>query len=316
MPRRDPSEYVFRFSWWARAQHAAVLVLFGVSVVVFLILHLTGDPAALLLPPDATAEDVARFRKAMGFDDPVFVQYVRFLKGALRGDFGESVRHGEPAMHLVLERLPATFELAGAALLLALCLAIPAGIISALKRNTAIDYVSTVVALMGQAMPTFWLGIMLILVFSVRFSWLPSSGRGDFQHLILPAVTLGLFTTARITRLTRSGMLEVLGQDYIRTARAKGVSERPVVWKHALKNASIPIVTIVGIELGTLLGGSVITETIFAWPGVGRLSVQAIFNRDYPVVQAAVFILASTFVFLNFLVDVAYTWLDPRIRFR
>ena len=244
------------------------------------------------------------------------MQYARFLKGALRGDFGESLRHGEPAMHLVLERLPATFELAGAGLLLALCLAIPAGIISAVKRNTPIDYISTVVALMGQAMPTFWLGIMLILVFSVRLSWLPSSGRGDLQHLILPAVTLGLFTTARITRLTRSGMLEVLGQDYIRTARAKGVSEQPVVWKHALKNASIPIVTIVGIELGTLLGGSVITETIFAWPGVGRLSVQAIFNRDYPVVQAAVFILASTFVFLNFLVDVAYTWLDPRIRFR
>jgi ABC-type dipeptide/oligopeptide/nickel transport system permease component len=259
---------------------------------------------------------VARFRKAMGFDDPFFVQYVRFLKGAVRGDFGESVRHGEPAMHLVLERLPATFELAGAGLLLALCLAIPAGIISAVKRNTPIDYVSTVVALMGQAMPTFWLGIMLILIFSVRLNWLPSSGRGDLEHLILPAITLGLFTTARVTRLTRSGMLEVLGQDYIRTARAKGVSEQPVVWKHALKNASIPIVTIVGIELGTLLGGSVITETIFAWPGVGRLSVQAIFNRDYPVVQAAVFILASTFVFLNFLVDVAYTWLDPRIRFR
>ena len=303
-------------SYLLRRLWQAVLVLFGVSVVVFLILHLTGDPAALLLPPDASAEDVVRFRQAMGFDDPVAVQYVRFLKGALRGDFGESVRHGEPAMDLVLERLPATYELAGAGLLLALCLAIPAGIISAVKRNTPIDYFSTVVALMGQAMPTFWLGIMLILVFSVRLNWLPSSGRGDLQHLILPAVTLGLFTTARITRLTRSGMLEVLGQDYIRTARAKGVSEKPVVWKHALKNASIPIVTIVGIELGTLLGGSVITETIFAWPGVGRLSVQAIFNRDYPVVQAAVFILASTFVFLNFLVDVAYTWLDPRIRFR
>jgi peptide/nickel transport system permease protein len=219
-------------------------------------------------------------------------------------------------MELVLERLPATFQLAGAGLLLALCLAVPAGIVSAVKRNTVIDYFSTVVALLGQAMPTFWLGIMLILVFSVHFNWLPSSGRGDLQHLVLPAVTLGLFTTARITRLTRSGMLEVLGQDYIRTARAKGVSEQPVVWKHALKNASIPIVTIVGIELGTLLGGSVITETIFAWPGVGRLSVQAIFNRDYPVVQAAVFILASTFVVVNFLVDLAYTWLDPRIRFQ
>jgi peptide/nickel transport system permease protein len=302
--------YILRRLW------QAVLVLFGVSVVVFAILHLTGDPAVLLLPPDATAEDVARFRKAMGFDDPWIVQYGRFLTGALQGNFGDSLRHGEPAMGLVVERLPATFQLAGAGLLLAICLAVPAGIVSAVKRNTVIDYFSTVVALLGQAMPTFWLGIMLILVFSVHLNWLPSSGRGDLQHLILPAVTLGLFTTARITRLTRSGMLEVLGQDYIRTARAKGVSEQPVVWKHALKNASIPIVTIVGIELGTLLGGSVITETIFAWPGVGRLSVQAIFNRDYPVVQAAVFILASTFVVVNFLVDLAYTWLDPRIRFR
>jgi ABC-type dipeptide/oligopeptide/nickel transport system permease component len=303
-------------SYLLRRLWQSLLVLFGVSVVVFLILHLTGDPAALLLPPDATAEDIARFRTAMGFDDPVAVQYLRFLKGAVRGDFGESLRHGEPAMPLVVERLPATFQLAGAGLLIALALAIPAGIISAMKRNTAVDYIATVSALLGQAMPTFWLGIMLILVFSVRLNWLPSSGRGDVEHLILPAITLGLFTTARITRLTRSGMLEVLGQDYIRTARAKGMGEPPVVWKHALKNAAIPIVTIVGIELGTLLGGSVITETIFAWPGVGRLSVQAIFNRDYPVVQSAVFLLASTFVIVNFLVDVVYTYLDPRIRFR
>jgi ABC-type dipeptide/oligopeptide/nickel transport system permease component len=303
-------------SYLLRRLWQSSLVIFGVSVVVFLILHLTGDPAALLLPPDATAEDIAKFRHDMGFDDPVAVQYVRFLKGAVRGDFGQSIRHGEPAMGLVVERLPATFELAGAGLLIALGLAIPAGIVSAVRRNTSVDYISTVVALLGQAMPTFWLGIMLILVFSVRLNWLPSSGRGDVEHLILPAITLGLFTTARITRLTRSGMLEVLGQDYIRTARAKGVGEPPVVWKHALKNASIPIVTIVGIELGTLLGGSVITETIFAWPGVGRLSVQAIFNRDYPVVQSAVFLLASTFVIVNFLVDVVYTYLDPRIRYR
>jgi peptide/nickel transport system permease protein len=299
-------------SYLLRRLWQSLLVIFGVSVVVFLILHLTGDPAALMLPPDATAEDIAKFRHDMGFDDPVAVQYVRFLKGAVRGDFGQSIRHGEPAMGLVVERLPATFELAGAGLVIALALAIPAGIVSAVRRNTSIDYISTVVALLGQAMPTFWLGIMLILVFSVRLNWLPSSGRGDVEHLILPAITLGLFTTARITRLTRSGMLEVLGQDYIRTARAKGMGEPPVVWKHA----SIPIVTIVGIELGTLLGGSVITETIFAWPGVGRLSVQAIFNRDYPVVQSAVFLLASTFVIVNFLVDVVYTYLDPRIRFR
>ena len=292
----------------------SLVVLFGVSFVVFLILHLTGDPALVLLSPEATAEDVRRFREAMGFNDPFIVQYWRFLTGALRGDFGQSVRHGEPAFGLVVERLPATFELAGAALLLALVLSIPAGIVSAVRRNTALDYVSTVVALLGQSMPTFWLGIMLILLLSVQLQWLPSSGRGGWEHLVLPAITLGLFTTARITRLTRSGMLEVLNQDYIRTARAKGVSNPPVVWKHALKNAAIPIVTIVGIELGTLLGGSVITETIFAWPGVGRLSVQAIYNRDYPVVQASVFLLATTFVLVNLLVDVVYTYLDPRIR--
>ena len=294
----------------------SVLVLLGVSFVVFFILYLTGDPALLLLPPDATADEIQKFREAMGFNDPFIVQYGRFLGGALRGDFGQSVRHGEPAFPLVLERLPATFQLSGAALLVALVLAIPAGVLSAVRRNTVPDYVATVLALLGQSMPTFWLGIMLILVFSVQFNWLPSSGRGGLEHLVLPAVTLGLFTTARITRLTRSGMLEVLNQDYIRTARAKGVSGQPVVWKHAFKNAAIPIVTIVGIELGTLLGGSVITETIFAWPGVGRLSVQAINNRDYPVVQAAVFLLASTFVLVNLVVDLLYTYLDPRIRLR
>jgi peptide/nickel transport system permease protein len=303
-------------TYFTRRLLQSLIVLLGVSFVVFFILHLTGDPALVLLPPDASPEDVRRFREAMGFNDPFFVQYGRFLGGALRGDFGQSIRHGESAFHLVVERMPATFELAGAALLIALALAIPAGIVSAVRRNSLLDYVSTVVALLGQSMPTFWLGIMLILLFSVQFHLLPSSGRGTLEHLILPAVTLGLFTTARITRLTRSGMLEVLGQDYIRTARAKGVSDPPVVWKHALKNAAIPIVTIVGIELGTLLGGSVITETIFAWPGVGRLSVQAIANRDYPVVQAAVFLLATTFVVVNLMVDVVYTYLDPRIRLR
>ena len=294
----------------------SLIVLLGVSFVVFGILFLTGDPALVLLPPESTVLDIQKFREAMGFNDPFFVQYGRFLAGALRGNFGQSVRHGEPAFHLVVERMPATFQLAGAALAVALALAIPAGIISAVRRNSALDYVSTVVALLGQSMPTFWLGIMLILVFSVQLNLLPSSGRGSFAHLVLPAITLGLFTTARITRLTRSGMLEVLNQDYIRTARAKGVGDPPVVWKHALKNAAIPIVTIVGIELGTLLGGSVITETIFAWPGVGRLSVQAIYNRDYPVVQAAVFLLATTFVLVNLFVDMVYTYLDPRIRLR
>lgn len=300
----------------ARRLAQSLLVLLGVSFVVFAILHLTGDPALVLLPPEATAEDVRQFREAMGFNDPFLVQYVRFLRGALQGDFGQSIRHGQPAFELVAERMPATFELAGAGLLIAILLAIPTGILSAVRRNTPVDYAATVVALLGQSMPTFWLGIMLILLFSVQLGLLPSSGRGTLQHLLLPALTLGLFTTARITRLTRSGMLEVLNQDYIRTARAKGVAGAPVVWKHALKNAAIPIVTIVGIEMGTLLGGSVITETIFAWPGVGRLSVQAIYNRDYPVVQAAVFLLSTTFVLVNLVVDFLYTYLDPRIRLR
>jgi ABC-type dipeptide/oligopeptide/nickel transport system permease component len=292
----------------------ALIVLLGISVVVFVILHLTGDPTVLMLPPDVTAEEVARFRKAMGFDDPLPVQYWRFLRGVLQGNFGNSLRHDEPALGLVWERMPATLELTVVALAVALLLAIPAGIVSAIFRNTAVDYVSTVVALVGQAMPTFWLGIMLILVFAVGLQVLPSSGRGSFLNLILPALTLGLFTAARTMRLTRSALLEVLGQDYVRTARAKGVAERGVVWKHALRNASIPVITIVGLELGTLLGGAVITETIFAWPGVGRLSVQAIYNRDYPLVQASVFVLASTFVLVNLAVDLVYTYLDPRIR--
>jgi ABC-type dipeptide/oligopeptide/nickel transport system permease component len=298
----------------ARRLAQSLVVLLGISVVVFIILHLTGDPTPLMLPLEASAEDIARFRRAMGFDDPLPVQYWRFLRGVLQGNFGNSIRHDEPALGLVFERMPATLELTALALGVTLLLAIPAGIVSALARNTALDYVSTVIALVGQAMPTFWLGIMLILVFSVGFQVLPSSGRGGFTHMILPALTLGLFTTARTMRLTRSALLEVLGQDYVRTARAKGVAERGVVWKHALRNAAIPVITIVGLELGTLLGGAVITETIFAWPGVGRLSVQAIYNRDYPLVQASVFVLASIFVLVNLAVDLVYTYLDPRIR--
>jgi ABC-type dipeptide/oligopeptide/nickel transport system permease component len=297
----------------ARRLAQSLIVLLGISLVVFIILHLTGDPTLLMLPLDASAEEIARFRRAMGFDDPLPVQYWRFLRGVLQGNFGNSIRHDEPALGLVFERMPATLELTAVALGVTLLLAIPAGIVSALSRNTPVDYVSTVMALVGQAMPTFWLGIMLILVFSVGFQVLPSSGRGSFMHLILPALTLGLFTTARTMRLTRSALLEVLGQDYVRTARAKGVAERGVVWKHALRNAAIPIITIVGLELGTLLGGAVITETIFAWPGVGRLSVQAIYNRDYPLVQASVFVLASIFVLVNLAVDLVYTFLDPRV---
>ena len=292
----------------------SIFVLVGISLVVFIILHLTGDPAALLMPMDATPEQVAQFRKEMGFTDPIIVQYWRFFKGTLRGDFGQSFRHSQPALDLVMERMPATVQLTAAAMVIALAVAIPVGIISAIRRNSILDHIGMTGALLGQSTPVFWLGIMLILIFSVTIQWFPSSGRGEIQHLVLPAITLGMFTMARTARMMRSSMLEVMGQEYMKTAKAKGLSPGIVILKHALKNAAIPVVTIVGMELGTLLGGAVITETIFAWPGVGRLAVQAIYNRDYPVVQAAVFILASIFVLVNLIVDLLYTYLDPRVK--
>ena len=292
----------------------SIFVLVGISLVVFIILHLTGDPAALLMPMDATPEQVAQFRQEMGFNDPIVVQYWRFFKGTLRGDFGDSFRHSQPALELVMERMPATIQLTLAAMVIALLVAIPVGIISAIRRNSLLDHIGMTGALLGQSTPVFWLGVMLILIFSVTLQWFPSSGRGELQHLVLPAITLGMFTMARTARMMRSSMLEVLGQEYMKTAKAKGLNPGMVILKHALKNAAIPVVTIIGMELGTLLGGAVITETIFAWPGVGRLAVQAIYNRDYPVVQAAVFILASVFVLVNLVVDLLYTYLDPRVK--
>ncbi len=292
----------------------SIFVLVGISLVVFIILHLTGDPAALLMPMDATPEQVAQFRQEMGFNDPVLVQYWRFFKGTLRGDFGQSFRHSQPALDLVLERMPATIQLTLAAMVIALAVAIPVGIISAIRRNSLLDHIGMTGALLGQSTPVFWLGVMLILIFSVTLQWFPSSGRGEFQNLVLPAITLGMFTMARTARMMRSSMLEVLGQEYMKTAKAKGLSPLTVILKHALKNAAIPVVTIIGMELGTLLGGAVITEWIFAWPGLGRLAVQAIYNRDYPVVQAAVFLLAAIFVMVNLVVDLLYTYLDPRVK--
>ena len=320
--------YLFRRVW------QSLLVLFGISLIVFILLHLSGDPAVLLMPPDATQEDIDNFRKLMGFNDPLFLrwppwdamnppwrfvtdtQYGRFMGGLVRGDFGLSFRHQQPALGLVLERMPATLELTLAAMLVAVSVAIPVGILSAVRRNTSLDHAGMVLALLGQSMPVYWLGIMLILLFAVRLNLLPAFGSGSLSHLILPAITLGAFSMARIARLTRSGMLEVLGQEYVRTARAKGLEERRIVLKHALKNAAIPVITVIGLDLGTLLGGAVITETIFAWPGVGRLAVQAIANRDYPVVQSAVFVLATIFVLINFLVDILYTYVDPRVAYK
>ena len=293
-----------------------VLVIFGISLISFFFLHLSGDPVGLMLPQDATREQLEAMRRTMGFDDPIALQYLRFLAAALRGDLGRSIYSGEPVAMLILERMPATLELAFTALVLALVIAIPIGVLAAVKRGSLIDTASMLVALFGLSMPHFWLGIMFIMFFSVHLGWLPTSGRGGIEHLIMPAAALGLSLIALFARLTRSAMLEVLSQDYVRTARAKGLSERLVVGKHALKNALIPLVTVIGMEFGFLLGGAVIIESVFAWPGVGRLIVQAILDRDYPVVQAAVMFLAVIFVSMNLLVDLLYVWLDPNITFR
>ena len=276
-------------------------------------MFLSGDPALLLLPPDASREDINLFRTQMGFDRPLWVQFLDFAGGLLQGDFGRSWRFQAPALPLVLEKLPATFELAFAALACSLLIAVPVGVFSAVRRNTRFDSVAMVFALLGQSTPTFWLGIMFILIFSVTLGWLPTSGRQGIEHLILPAATLGLALAGRNARLIRSSMLEVLNDEYIRTARAKGLPPWRVINIHALKNAMLPVVTVVGLELGHLLGGAVIVETVFAWPGIGLLAVQAVAGRDYPVVQAVIIISALIFVLANLLIDLLNMWLDPRI---
>jgi peptide/nickel transport system permease protein len=291
-----------------------VFVLVGVSFLSFGVLFISGDPALQMVGPDATAEQIEDLRHQMGFDRPWPVQYLDFMSKAVRGDFGVSIRNRQPAFDLVKERLPATLQLAGAALGIALVVALPVGIFSATHHNTAYDSLAMLGALLGQSMPVFWLGLMLILVFGVNLRWLPISGYGDPQHLLLPALTLGTYSMARNARLIRSSMLEVLGLDFVRTARAKGLTSLAVNLRHALKNALLPVVTVVGLEFGLLLGGAIVVETIFAWPGVGRLMLNAIQGKDYPLVEAAVITLALVFVVLNLLVDLAYAYLDPRIR--
>ncbi len=293
----------------------ALWVLLGVATTVFLVLHLTGDPAAVMMPLEATADQVAQFRHEEGFDRPLIVQYGTFLWALLHGNFGDSLRHGEPALGLALQRLPASGELALTALTLALLIAIPAGILAAVRRNSLLDLGARVFALLGQSAPVYWLGLMLILIFGVQLGWFPVSGIGGVRHLILPAITLGLFSMAKIMRLTRSAMLDILRSDFLRTAQAKGVQPLRLITHHALRNAWIPIVTVIGIELGTLLSQAIITETVFSWPGIGRLAVQAIYDRDYPVVEVVVLIAALSFVLINLAVDLAYAALDPRIRY-
>lgn len=293
----------------------AIVVFLGVSIIAFLLLNVAGDPVMVLLPPEATRQDVLRLRQQLGLDRPLVVQYGIFVSKAIRGDFGKSLFVEQPAISLVLERLPATLELASTAMLFALIIAIPLGIISAIKQYSLTDNICTAVAVAGQAMPIFWFGIMLIIIFAVKFHIFPTSGRGDFRHLVLPAITLAVNLAPILMRLTRSGMLEVLSQDYIRTARAKGLREQVILVKHAFKNVAPPVITVIGLQAGRLLGGSIITETVFAWPGVGQFAVQSIKAYDYPVVQVCVVMMALLVVVANLVTDVIIAYLDPRIRY-
>jgi peptide/nickel transport system permease protein len=291
-----------------------IVVLFGVSVIVFLLMHLGGDPVAVLLPLDAPPEQIEAFRHEMGFDRPLPVQYFYFLSRAVRGDFGYSYHYRTDAMSIVLERMPATLKLTFGALVVALVVSIPAGIYAALKRGTVSDMLVRVSVLLGQAVPGFWLALVLIMIFGVRLRWVPVSGSEGWKSLILPAVVAGTFSMATITRLLRCNLLETLEENYIQTAHSKGLPSRLVTTRHALKNAAIPVVTVIGLQMGWLLGGAVISEVVFAYPGMGRLAVTAISYRDVPVIQSFVAITALIVVVINLGVDILYSWLDPRIR--
>lgn len=303
------------FKYIAMRLPQLVIVIFGVTLVVFAVMYLSGDPVLLMVGEGWTIQEIEEFRHQMGFDRPWYVQYVDFVSHALRGDFGDSLRQRQPAMELVLDRMPATIELTVTAMLISIIVAVPVGVLSAVRRNTVWDNIAMFLALLGQAMPVFWLGLLLILVFAVKLEWLPVSGRGTLSQLVLPAITLGLYSTAQNARMVRSSMLEVLSRDYIRTARSKGLREQRVVYVHGLRNALIPVLTLIGLQVGVLLGGAVVTETIFSWPGVGRLVINAIQGKDFPVVQSAVMLLAVIVVVTNLLVDLAYAYLDPRIRY-
>jgi peptide/nickel transport system permease protein len=305
-------------SYLIRRLLQTALVMLGVTAITFGAMFLSGDPTRLLLGETRgmSNEDIQAFRQRLGFDRPVPVQYLDWLGKAVRGDFGISLHHRQSNFELVMQRLPATLELTFVGLAMALAVSVPLGVLAAVRRDTWVDRFAMVGAMFGQSIPVFWLGVMLMLVFGVTLNWLPVSGRGGWQNIILPAITVAVFSTARNARMIRSSMLEVLGQDYVRTARAKGVHERLVVLRHAFRNALIPIVTLIALDFGALLGGAVITEQIFAWPGVGRLVLQAINTKDFPLVQAAVTVLALTFVLINLAVDILYTALDPRVRLR
>lgn len=297
----------------ARLARTLLVILF-VSALVFVLLRLSGDPASILLPFDATPEERVAFRKYFGLDAPILVQYLRFLGRSVRGDFGESLRYRQPAVSLFVERLPSTLALVGSALLVTTILGLTFGVAAAVARNSSLDHVVVTVALVMQSTPSFWLGIMLILLLSVQMRWLPTSGGGGVLHLIMPSLTVAASIVAEVVLLVRGSMIEALRSDYIRTAVAKGIPSRLVVLRHALRNAMIPAVTVLGIQFGSLMGGAVITETVFGWPGVGLLAVQSIFHRDFPVIQVSILNLAIMIALANLTVDLLYILIDPRIR--
>lgn len=297
-----------------------IFILLGVSIITFFMMYIVpGDPAEIIAIEqhggEVTRETIEHVRAKHGLDRPVYIQYFHWLINVLQGDFGHSYRTDRPVLNEILAKLPATIQLALASTLLSLTIAIPIGVISATKQYSVIDNLSMTGALIGVSMPNFWLGLLLILFFSLYLGWFPVFGRGGIEHLILPAITLGTGMAAITTRLTRSSMLEVIKQDYITTAKAKGLSEKVIIWIHALKNALIPVVTVIGLQFGSLLEGAVIVETIFAWPGVGRLLVDSIFARDFAMIQGCVFFIAVIYVLVNLMVDISYAYLDPRIRY-
>ena len=303
-------------SYLLRRLWQSALTLVGVSLLVFVILRvIPGDPAKMLLPEGAPPSAIEELNRELGLREPIWIQYGLFVRSVVRGDFGQSFQYRAPALRVVVERVPATIQLALTAMVLTVLVGVSIGVLAAVRRGTGYDYAGTVLAVLGQSLPNFWLGIMLVLLFGVTLRWLPTSGFQGWQYLVLPSITLAAFPTALVARLTRSSLLEILSQEYIRTGRAKGLAEPAVILRHALRNATIPLLTLLGLQIGTLLGGAVITESIFAWPGMGKLVVDAIFFRDFPVVQTVLILSAMLFVAINLLVDVLYTVLDPRIRY-
>lgn len=292
----------------------SILVMFGVSILIFYSLHLTGDPAAVMMPPGSTQQEIDSFRHSMGFDRPLLWQYGHYLNEVLHGNLGDSLRYSQPVTSLIGERVPATLLLAVTALAWSTVAGLLLGILSALKQNSLWDLLSRLLAFSGQAVPVFWLGLLMIILFSLNLRWLPSSGYGSASQLIMPAISLGAYYMSAIARLIRASLIDVLQQDYIRTARAKGLSQWRIIVRHGLRNALIPVVTVQGMYFASLLGGALVTEIIFAWPGIGRLAVQAIQNRDFPLVQAIVLLAALLFVGINLIIDLLYVVLNPRIR--